>query len=73
MDAWLVSTWAATWPNLLANVLWIPVVWVHHRVMTRHIRGLREHVAVLHRQQEQLLVKHVIGPADGAEQEGMTP
>lgn len=71
--SWLASAWDQTWPNLLANVLWIPVVWVHHRVMTRHIRGLREHVAVLHRQHEELLIKHVIGPAAGTGQEGVRP
>lgn len=73
MSAWLASTWTATWPNLLANVLWVPVVVVHHRLMKRHLRALREHQAVLHRQQERLLVEHVLGPAAGAEQEGVTP
>lgn len=67
MFAWLASTWTATWPNLLANVLWVPVVAVHHRAMKRHIRALRDHNAALHRQHEELLIKHVIGPASDAE------
>jgi hypothetical protein len=29
--------------------------------MTRHIRALREHQTALHRQHEELLIKHVIG------------
>lgn len=72
MGAWLASTWTATWPNLLANVLWVPVVWVHHRVMARRIRALHRHVTVLHDRHEQLLIRHALGPATGAEQEGVT-
>lgn len=67
---WLASTWTATWPNLLANVLWIPVVWIHHKVMTRRIRALRQHVTALHDQHEQLLVRHVLKTGADAEQEG---
>ena len=70
MAAWLASTWSATWPNLLANVLWIPVVWVHHKVMTRRIRALHQHVTTLHAQHEELLVQHVLGGA-GTGQEGV--
>lgn len=70
--AWLASTWSATWPNLLANVLWVPVVAIHHKVMTRRIRALRQHVTTLHAQHEQLLVRHVLGGA-GIEQEGGKP
>ena len=67
--AWLVSTWDQTWPNLLANVLWVPVVAVHHKLMTRRVRALHQHVTALHAQQEQLIVRHVVG----AQQEGETP
>ncbi|MFE2969927.1 hypothetical protein ACFXKC_40920 [Streptomyces sp. NPDC059340] len=70
MTSWLAATWDQTWPNLLANVLWVPAVWIHHQVMTRHIRALRQHVTALHAQQEQLIVRHVIGAAAGPEQEG---
>ena len=58
MGAWLASTWTATWPNLLANVLWVPVVWVHHRVMKRHITQL--HAA--HRQHIQTLIDRTETP-----------
>ncbi|MFE9448256.1 hypothetical protein [Streptomyces sp. NPDC006739] len=68
--AWLTSTWTATWPNLLANVLWIPIVAIHHKVMSRRIRALRQHVTALHQQHEVLLVQHVLGPAAETEQEG---
>ena len=61
--------WAQLWPNLAANVLWAPLVWIHHRVMTRNIRSLREHVTALHRQHEELLLQHVLGPAE-TKQEG---
>jgi hypothetical protein len=37
VTAWLLSTWNQTWPNLLANVLWVPVAWLHHRGMKRHV------------------------------------
>lgn len=63
MGGWLASTWTVTWPNLLANVLWVPVVWVHHRIMSRRVRDLRAHVTALHRQHEELLVQHVLGSA----------
>lgn len=56
-----MHVWSELWPNLAANVLRAPLVWIHHRVMVRHIRGLREHVATLHRQHEELLVQHVLG------------
>lgn len=67
---WLASTWDQTWPNLLANVLWVPVVAIHHKVMTRRIRALRQHVTALHDEHVQLLVQHVIKTGDGAQQEG---
>lgn len=54
--AWLVSTWTATWPNLLANVLWIPAVWLAHRAWATGLRTERqmhaEYVERLHQQHE---------------------
>ncbi|MFF1469153.1 hypothetical protein [Streptomyces mirabilis] len=51
MAAWLANVWGQTWPNLLANVLWIPVVGVHHLAMKRHIGRLHaqhgQHVQAL--------------------------
>lgn len=67
--AWLTSAWGQTWPNLLANVLWVPVAWMYHRlVVARKFRELREHQTALHRQHEELLVQHVLGRAEGAQQ-----
>jgi hypothetical protein len=47
-----MNAWSQIWPNLAANVVWAPLVWLHHRVMTRRIHSLREHVTALHQQQE---------------------
>lgn len=33
----LPQVWDAVWPNLLANVLWVPLAWGHHRLMKRHV------------------------------------
>lgn len=36
--AWLADTWAATWPNLLASVIWAtPAFTAHHVLMRRHV------------------------------------
>jgi hypothetical protein len=42
MDAWLVGVWGQIWPNLAANVLWVPVAALHHLLMRRHIARLHE-------------------------------
>lgn len=63
-----MHVWAELWPNLAANVLWAPLVWIHHRVMARNIRALREHVTALHRQHEELLVQHLLGGAADTQQ-----
>ncbi|WP_290646736.1 hypothetical protein [Aquabacterium sp.] len=51
-----MSVWSALWPNLLANVLWVPVVWAYHKVNNRrhadHIRQLHQE----HRRDIQLLL-----------------
>ena len=73
MGGWLWWAWLQIWPNLAANVLWVPVVGLHHLIMSRRVRDLRAHVSALHRQHEQLLVRHVLGPAAGADQEGVGP
>jgi hypothetical protein len=47
---------------LAANVIWVPVAWVYHRLaVVPRFRRLHEHQAALHRQHEELLIKHVIG------------
>ncbi|MGW1808155.1 hypothetical protein [Streptomyces sp. NPDC002078] len=40
MGAWLANAWDQTWPNLLANVLWLPAVGIHHWLTRRHLRAL---------------------------------
>lgn len=50
MGAWLSSAWVQVWPNLAANVLWVPLVWIHHRVMSRRVQALHQHVTALHEQ-----------------------
>lgn len=49
MAASLLSAWGQVWPNLAANVIWVPVVGVHHWLTRRHLRALREEQRRLHR------------------------
>lgn len=48
MADWLWGAWLQVWPNLAANVLWVPVVGIHHLAMKRHIGRLhaqqRQHI-----------------------------
>ncbi|MEU0818974.1 hypothetical protein [Streptomyces mirabilis] len=57
MTSWLASTWDQTWPNLLANVIWVPLAWAHHVAMKRHLGRLHEQ----HRQ----LIHALIGSKEG--------
>jgi hypothetical protein len=50
-----MSAWAQIWPNLAANVIWVPLVWLHHHVMAGRVQALKQHVTVLHEQHEQLI------------------
>lgn len=42
MMAGLHKFWTAIWPNLAANVAWIPVVWVHHLWMRHRVTMLHD-------------------------------
>jgi hypothetical protein len=42
MGAWLVSVWGQIWPNLAANVLWVPLAAAHHVLISRHITRLHQ-------------------------------
>ncbi|EST24398.1 hypothetical protein [Streptomyces roseochromogenus] len=53
MGAWLWGAWLQVWPNLAANVLWVPVVGVHHWLTCRHLRALHEQQRHLHHLIEQ--------------------
>lgn len=69
-----MHVWAELWPNLAANVLWMPVAWLYHRLaIAPRFRALREHQAALHRQHEALLIQHVLNTPPGAGQEGASP
>lgn len=36
----LTGWWAAIWPNLAANIIWVtPALWIHHQRLRRHHRG----------------------------------
>lgn len=37
MAAWVATTWGQVWPNLAANVIWIPLAAIHHVLMRRHV------------------------------------
>jgi hypothetical protein len=41
MGAWVAANWSAVWPNLEANVIWVPFAAWHHVLIKRHIT--REH------------------------------
>jgi hypothetical protein len=41
MAAALAGWWSAIWPNLAANVIWVPAAALHHVLIRRHIT--REH------------------------------
>ena len=72
--AHLMHVWAELWPNLLANAVWAPPAavwaWAHRRWSKRHMAILRDHITALHRQNEELLVQHVLGTVADVEQEG---
>lgn len=36
----LLKFWGEVWPNLAANILWVPLVGVHHLLIKRHITRL---------------------------------
>ena len=36
------------WPNLAANVIWVPLAWIHHRMMNKKLEEVKQHVAALH-------------------------
>jgi len=67
-----MTVWAQLWPNLLANAVWAPPAaawaWAHWRWSRRHMQILRDHITALHRQNEELLVHHILGGST-AEQE----
>ena len=42
MIGWISSAWGQTWPNLVANVIWVPVVGIHHWLLKRHMSRLHE-------------------------------
>ena len=67
MDRLLVGWWIAVWPNLAANVIWIPVVAVSHRLTKQHIarKGLQEQAHAERRHQEILAhISSLIGSED---------
>ncbi|MDI5965709.1 hypothetical protein [Streptantibioticus silvisoli] len=37
---WLPGAWASLWPNLAANVIWVPVAALHHVMIRRHTTRL---------------------------------
>lgn len=45
-----MHVWSQVWPNLLANVIWVPVAawWAHSRVTRTVEHLLREHRQELH-------------------------
>lgn len=46
--ATLHSFWTAIWPNLAANVAWIPIVGLHHQWVRYRMGALHETIQELH-------------------------
>lgn len=42
MAGWLWWAWLQIWPNLAANIIWVPVAATHHVAIKRHISRLHE-------------------------------
>jgi hypothetical protein len=42
MSGWLWGAWGQIWPNLAANVLWVPLAAAHHVLIRRHITQLHQ-------------------------------
>jgi hypothetical protein len=41
----LAGFWSAVWPNLAADVIWVPLVWAwHHTKLDRKLTEQREHI-----------------------------
>jgi hypothetical protein len=51
MAHWVATSWGQIWPNLAANVLWVPLAAVHHLLMRRHVdrrhEQLKQHMTAL--------------------------
>lgn len=51
MGQLLFGWWLQIWPNLAANVIWVPVAAIHHVLMKRHVdrrhQQLKDHVAAM--------------------------
>lgn len=41
----LAGWWLQIWPNLAANVIWVPVAAIHHVLMRRHVDRRHEELA----------------------------
>jgi len=69
-----MTVWAQLWPNLLANIIWVPLAaawaWAHRRWSKRHIALLRDHITALQRQHEELLINHILGGAENRQEGG---
>jgi hypothetical protein len=40
----LAAFWSAVWPNLAADVIWVPLVWLWHRThLARALEKQRDH------------------------------
>lgn len=52
MDQWLWASWDSIWPNLVANVLWIPIAWIWNKTHKKQIQQMHQHhqvqVSTLH-------------------------
>lgn len=51
MTAWIWWAWLQIWPNMAADVLWIPIVGIYHVIVRRALRSeidkLREELRYL--------------------------
>lgn len=45
MGRLLIGWWVAIWPNLAANIIWVPLAALHHVLIRRRMTAHHEHLA----------------------------
>lgn len=39
---WITDFWDPIWPNLAANILWLPTIWISHIRLKHHTDRLHQ-------------------------------
>lgn len=54
MGEWVAFVWAQVWPNLITEAMWVPIAWLYHRWMKRHLAAVHTAVEELRELSEKL-------------------